>query len=128
MQLPLSLPGLYETGARRSGVLPQPRTRGECEGGREARENGQDCPHVLCRHHLLGELARRPEAEAVAAMAARLRGEWSGSCALDVAEAGGIGARELAAILGVSTERADQICYEAGSRMRRRLALDGLRP
>lgn len=125
MQLPLSLPGLYDSG-RMAGALRQPATRGECAGGKAERESGSDCPHVLCRYHLLGELARRPAEEAVAAMVARLEGRWRGSCALDIAEDGGMDGQELSEIIGVSRARAEQITYEASSRWRRRLAAEGI--
>lgn len=117
-QFPLSLPGLYDTTARRSGVPLLPLTRGDCEGGIEEREAGGECPHLLCRYHLLGELARRPDAEAVPAVIARLEGHWTGCCALDVAERGGLGEQELATMLGIPRERAAQLTYEAGSRLR----------
>jgi len=119
MQIPLSLPGMWDSSARMAGEPAMPRTRGDCIGGSEARSSGAEtCPHVRCRYHLLGELTRRPEREAIEAIAARQSGEWRDSCALDVADRGGCGDAEHAVMLGITRERLIQLSAEASSRMR----------
>jgi hypothetical protein len=86
----------------------------------------EECEHVLCRFHLLGELTRRPETEADAAMESRLRGEWTGTCALDYAETYENGAPDelLAKIFGIDKDRLVQVSAEARARIRRRLKQD----
>lgn len=124
IQLPLSLDGLYDGEARLAGCPKPPATRKGCAGGCASRMRGDaECPHVLCRYHLIGELARRPEHEADAAMLSRVRGEWVGSCALDYAETHDRGVPDalLAKILGIGTDRLVQVSAEATARVRRRL-------
>lgn len=123
-QLALAIPGLDDRSARLAGQPSFPSTRGQCvEGAARRRTGAETCPHVRCKYHLLGELARRPDEEAVEAMASRLDGEWSDSCALDIADElasrrRGMPAEEIAKILGVSRERVVQLGAEAMSRMR----------
>ena len=80
-----------------------------------------ECPHILCRHHLVGEIARRPESEAIEAMQARLRGDVVATCALDVADTheNGIEDTEIAKIIGVDASRVTQISAEANARLRK---------
>lgn len=120
MQVPLSLPGLYETSARRAGIPVLPATRGECAGGAAARmARTEECPHLLCRYHILRDLAhRKGDDEAVAALVAREEGRWSSACALDYADDGPQTHSLIAATLGVSRERAVQMSAEAASRLR----------
>lgn len=126
-QLPLSIDGLYDSSARLYGVPKQPSTRAECIAGRESRLSGEvECEHVLCRYHLLGELTRRPDDEADRAMEARLAGEWTGTCALDVAETSerGLDDETHARMIGVDVSRLVQISAEASARLRRMVKLD----
>lgn len=126
-QLSLDIPGLDDRSARLTGQPAFPRTRAECLEGASRRRNGlETCPHVRCRYHLLGELARRPEAESMAAMVARLNGEWSDSCALDIADElqradRGMPEAEIATVLGVSRDRVVQLSSEAASRLRAKM-------
>lgn len=81
--------------------MVRPRRRAECESG------PRPCPWSDCRHHLDGR-----------------RGE---SCALDVASWGGASLKEIAELLGVSKQRAHQICVVALVRLRARLPFEGAR-
>ena len=83
----------------------------------------EECPHLLCRYHLVGELSRRPEHEAERAMVSRLEGKWEATCALDVADTQdrGLPDDQLAEIMGIEQERVTQISAEATARVRRRL-------
>lgn len=73
-----------------------PLTRAECI------EGPRPCPHVTCRHHLWLDakkgtrLADMPE-----------------TCALDVADRGGVTLPELGELLGVTKERAMQLEKQA---------------
>lgn len=120
VQVPLSLLGLYDSDARLFGQPLQPKTRGECIGERAERRSGEKtCQHFRCRYNLLGELTRRDEAKAVEAMRARFDGEWSDSCALDVADEGGEPDSLLATMLGVGDEREwARIVDESNSRLK----------
>lgn len=126
-QLSLDMPRLDERSAKLSGQPTFPATRRECAGGAPERRTGATvCPHLLCRYHLLGELARRPDSEAEAAMVARLEGAWTDSCALDVADElerndRGMTEEECGVIYGVSRERIVQMTAEARSRLRAKL-------
>jgi hypothetical protein len=84
------------------------------------------CRHLTCRHNLLGELTRRPAGEAEAAMMALLSGEWNDSCALDVADRGGIEDSAIALILGSTAKRVTQISAEALYRARGKIAADSV--
>ncbi len=58
------------------------------------------CPREDCRHHLAqGEKPRKFAA----------RADCSETCSLDVADLGGLGQREVAAMIGVIPQRAQQI-------------------
>jgi hypothetical protein len=72
---------------RRLPVLEAPRRRGDCVGG------PRPCPWA-CRHNL------------------RVEPRWrlgQASCSLDVADAGGATTADVAAILGVTRQRVEQI-------------------
>jgi hypothetical protein len=81
-------------------LVRPPRTRGEC--GAVARP----CPHSGCRYNLSADTLKSG-----AQQVHWLPEEQPGrpSCALDVAEAGGIGPTDVAAIMGVTKQRIDQI-------------------
>jgi hypothetical protein len=84
------------------------------------------CRHLTCRHNLLGELTRRPPGEAEEAMRAFLAGEWDDSCALDVADRGGIEDAAIALILGSTAKRVTQISAEALYRARGKITADSV--
>lgn len=77
-----------------------PRTRGDCENGE------RPCPHTGCRHHLADRRGRLHGAE---------------SCALDVAEQGGITLEAAGDLMGCTRERIRQIEERALVAMRKRL-------
>ena len=80
---------------------PRPRTRGDCENV------PRPCPYVSCRHNLYLDVNT----------GGGIQYTWAGaepdqmprSCALDIAEEGGITLEAVAAILGVTRERIRQI-------------------
>jgi hypothetical protein len=120
--------------ASKSGTQPRlpwrvtlPRVRGDCLSGSARRALGEEmCRHLTCRHNLLGELTRRPAGEAEAAMMALLSGEWNDTCALDVADRGGIEDSAIALILGSTPKRVTQISAEALYRARSKIAADSV--
>lgn len=113
LQVPLSLPLGDVRGNKTLRVL-MPKTRAECVGGQ------RPCIHVSCRHHLIGEIARHPDFEV--ALAAYERKAASpcdpelghDTCALDVADRGEHTEQEVADQLGITPERVQEICDEAG--------------
>lgn len=94
-------------------MIRLPVTRGDClpGGPNEARP----CPHRRCKWHLDRE---RRWMERVA--------DWSQSCVLDVADAGGHTLEEVADLFGVSRERIRQI--EEGALDTMRTRIDALEP
>lgn len=79
----------------------RPLTRGECRSG------PRPCPWMSCRHHLAVDVSvfgalkvNFPDVE---------DGALPASCALDVAERGGLSLEEVGALLNVTRERARQI-------------------
>ena len=76
-----------------------PRTRGDCASV------ARPCPHGACRYHL-GSQARE-------------------SCALDVADRGGVTLGEIGELLGVTVEGARQIELRALGTVARRLRARG---
>ncbi len=90
------------------GTLPErPRTRGECA------DIPRPCPFVSCKYHLYLEVNRR-----LGSITFNHAGEPEDlpadrSCALDVADEGGVTLAEAGASLGLTRERARQIEFEA---------------
>jgi hypothetical protein len=108
VQVPLSLAVGSKRGNRTLRVVA-PKTRGDCKGGE------RPCEHVSCRFHVVGCIANlADENAAVNAMAARIEGGITATCALDVADEGEHTDAVVAAVMGVSTQRVQQICDEAG--------------
>ena len=104
-----------------------PRLRGDCAPGASRRAQGEEmCRFLTCRHNLLGELSRRPAAEAEAAMVSFLEGGWVDTCALDVADRGGVDDQAIATMLGSSAKRVTQISAEALYRARGKIAADSV--
>lgn len=95
----------------RSTVLPL--TRGECEGG------ARPCPIVSCRHNLCVDVTP----------AGGISVHWfpederdRPSCALDVAEdSPGLSVIDVAALMGTTRQRIDQIESIAKRKIRRRM-------
>lgn len=93
--------------------LVRPRTRADCEDGI------RPCPFVSCRHHLYLDVSPRtgalrlnfPELE-----------DMQESCALDVAEAGGVNLERVGQLLNISIARVQQIEERAVRRLRREVA------
>jgi len=81
--------------------IGRPTTRAGCRSG------PRPCPWVTCRHHLAVDVSEYgalklnfPDREI---------GELPATCALDVAERGGLSLEEVGALLNVTRERARQI-------------------
>lgn len=102
-----------------------PRTRAECPETRP-------CPWVACRYHLLVDVGRGQRRDLllkaryfredradqiVAALEA-----MPDTCALDVAERGALSDGEIGELIGVTRQRAEQIVFMAGVRLRGALA------
>lgn len=84
-------------------ALPPLPKRSEC------RDGPRPCPHVRCRYHLAVEALPTGTLRIYAEDPADL----VESCSLDVAERGGASQRQLAIILGVTTQRANQMEFDA---------------
>lgn len=95
-----------------------PATRGECRGG------VRPCPLVSCRYHLLLDIAedgrlfmtRDVDAEDVESIVEALR-EMPETCALDVAERGGVSARDVGEILGMHHKVIERTVRETAARL-----------
>lgn len=82
--------------------IPRPRTREECRG--EARP----CPWVACKHHLYLDI--NPETGSIKINFPDLEPwELHHTCALDVAERGGITLEEVGEIMNLTRERIRQV-------------------
>ena len=80
----------------------RPLTRRECADG------PRPCPFVACRHHLYLDVA--PETGTIKLNFPELEvWELTHSCALDVADAGGLELERTGALLNVTRERVRQI-------------------
>lgn len=101
--------------------ITRPKTRGECADG------PRPCPWVSCRQNLFLDVlgvngARRIEDGAIRLNMPRLEPgevppEWS--CALDVADRGGMGLEDIGDAIGVTRERIRQIEMQALAKVRR---------
>lgn len=80
-----------------------PTTRAECIDG------PRPCPHVTCRYHIW------PDAKKGTRLA-----DMPETCALDVADRGGVTLPELGEILGVTKARAMQLEKAALARVKKR--------
>ncbi len=82
--------------------IPRPTTRDQCRG--EARP----CPWVACKHHLYLDI--NPETGSIKINFPDLEPwELSHTCALDVAERGGITLEEVGEIMNLTRERIRQV-------------------
>lgn len=91
--------------------LMRPKTRKECQ------KSVRPCPFVSCRHHLFLDVNE---------VTGTLRFNFPGkqiwdldfTCALDVAEEGGMSVPEVARFMNLCPERVRQIVHQAVSRVR----------
>ena len=82
--------------------IPRPRTREECRG------EMRPCPWVACKHHLYLDI--NPETGSIKINFPDLEPwELSHTCALDVAERGGITLEEVGEIMNLTRERIRQV-------------------
>ncbi len=85
-----------------AGHRELPTTRAECENG------PRPCPHVTCKHHLYLDVS--PTTGAIKLNFPDLEvWEMSMSCALDIADEGGVRLDDIGALLNITRERARQI-------------------
>ncbi len=88
----------------------RPRTRAECVDG------PRPCPHVSCRHHLYLDVS--PHTGAIKLNFPDLEvWEMAVSCALDVADDGGITLEDAGSIMNLTRERIRQMEIKALSRL-----------
>jgi hypothetical protein len=88
----------------------RPRTRAECEDG------PRPCPHVSCRHHLYLDVS--PQTGAIKLNFPDLEvWEMAISCALDVADDGGVTLEDVGSIMNLTRERIRQMEIKALSRL-----------
>lgn len=95
-------------------LLSKPKTRGECEGG------FRPCPWVSCRYHLAISIAKNNIGSAVRVLSDP--DDWTAdtaTCALDVAEEGEHGVRELGRITGLSFQGVSASLTEARAKVLR---------
>jgi hypothetical protein len=82
--------------------IPRPTTRAEC------REEMRPCPWVACKHHLYLDI--NPETGSIKINFPELEPwELHHTCALDVAERGGITLEEVGEIMNLTRERIRQV-------------------
>jgi len=82
--------------------IPRPNTRAEC------REEMRPCPWVACKHHLYLDI--NPETGSIKINFPDLEPwELQNTCALDVAERGGITLEEVGEIMNLTRERIRQV-------------------
>ena len=82
--------------------IPRPRTREECRG------EMRPCPWVACKHHLYLDI--NPETGSIKINFPDLEPwELQHTCALDVAERGGITLEEVGEIMNLTRERIRQV-------------------
>lgn len=89
----------------------RPRTRAACEGGE------RPCPYLSCRHHLYLDIN-----QSTGSIKFNFPGldvdEIGATCALDVADRGGVTLEEIATAMNVTRERVRQMEGRALSRFR----------
>lgn len=88
----------------------RPKTRAECEDG------PRPCPHVSCRHHLFLDVSAKTGAIKLNFPDLEVW-ELAVSCALDVADGGGVTLEDAGAILNLTRERIRQLELKALSRL-----------
>lgn len=102
----------------------RPKSFGEClEAGRGTRES--PCPFVSCKHHLAIEVNPRIGSIKVAHPLTEIE-DLPATCALQVADEGGVTLEVAASILGLTRERVRQIEYSALAKVRAAMFRAGL--
>lgn len=96
--------------------VPRPRTRADCRNG------PRPCGWVSCRHHLYADIQKSGHLLINSPVEPD---QMADSCALDVAERGGMTLVQIARILGVTKERVRQIVDTAMDTMASRVDQDG---
>ncbi len=96
--------------------VPRPRTRADC------RDGPRPCGWVSCRHHLYADIQKSGHLLINSEVEPH---QMSDSCALDIAERGGMTLVQIARILGVTKERVRQIVDNAMNTMATRVDRDG---
>ena len=82
--------------------IDRPKARGECKGG------PRPCPYVSCKHHLYLDV--NPETGSIKLnFPDKEVWELAETCALDVADRGGITLEEVGGIMNLTRERIRQV-------------------
>jgi sigma-70-like protein len=90
--------------------VERPRTRGDCENG------PRPCPFVSCAHHLYLDVTDTPSI--TFNHPDREPWELKETCALDVADRGGVTLEEVGDFIGLTRERIRQVELEAVFKLR----------
>lgn len=105
---------------RAAGLRVLPRTRGECK------DEPRPCPYVTCRHHLLLDIARdgrlyvtRDMDEADEDSVGDALEQMPQTCALDVADRGGMFEEDVAGLLNLTRTHIADIETAAKRKIRR---------
>lgn len=93
----------------------RPSTRGDCLQGEHAQ---RPCPFVTCSHHLYLDVNRR-NGSVRTTQPDREVWELEETCAVDIADRGGVILEEVGAIMNLTRERVRQIEEEAIDKLRR---------
>lgn len=106
--------------ALKEAVLARPKTRADC-AGRE-----RPCPFTTCRHHLFLDVT--PNGGLQMNFPGTELEDVPETCALDLADKGGLTLEEVGALFNVTRERIRQIESKALRQVRRRAAQYGVVP
>ncbi|HMR10391.1 MAG TPA: sigma factor-like helix-turn-helix DNA-binding protein [Polyangiaceae bacterium] len=102
---------LSELKRRNAGIARQlPEARSECA------EGPRPCPHVSCRHHLYLDVS--PKTGAIKLNFPDMEvWELPDTCALDIADRGGVTLEDVGAIMNLTRERIRQLELQALNRL-----------
>jgi hypothetical protein len=101
-------------------AAPRPRRREQCQG-----VEGDVCPHVSCRYHLAVDVD--PRVGSIKQNFPHLElWQMPATCALDVADEGGINLAEVGDRINLTRERVRQIYERALEKVRKRLVNSGI--
>ena len=101
-----------------SDLPPRPKTRADCINGI------RPCPFVRCRYHLYLDVT--PNNSIKVNFPNVNVWEMSETCTLDVADSGGVGLREVAKIMNISSERTRQVEVAVIKKIKRNSSLRAL--